>query len=401
MLTQVTPGLFDKIGWRLGRWLIVALAPLVLGVFRPPEIWQLIRPFWPLLLAVLLGPELARLWPPTRPLVTIISIISDVVLAAMLTLGLDQIFVLLYAPLIVASCSVAIWHVPLWLSLIAIGLNVIIFFPIVTNPQPLPLIVTRSLAFILIGAITGAVGHRLAGEVTLRTELEKKAETRSDRFLMRAHEIRTPLTLIQTSVELILDGAPGPLTEQQRTFLENIDENSRYIAAQAENMLTQGKLESGVFKPSFHPTDIRDIIRLVVADMRTLATRRKQDIRTYYPQVLPTVHADPVLLRQTMINLIQNAIRHTSSQGQIIVSVAKNDLGLLVSVTDDGAGMSVEQRQQLFRRFATEGKGTGLGLLIVKQIAELHGGKVYVDTSLGQGTTFFMSLPFAGQPTEE
>ena len=160
-------------------------------------------------------------------------------------------------------------------------------------------------------------------------------------------------------------------------------------------MLTKGKLDSGIFQPTFHPADIRDTVREVVENMRTFTDRREQTIRTYYPQMLPTVQIDSVLIRQTLLNLIQNAIRHTSSGGQIVVSVSENDNGLLLAVTDDGAGMSLEQRQQLFHRFVSGSGGTGLGLLIVKQIVELHGGKVLVDTSLGKGTTFFLTLPFA------
>ncbi|MCK4452637.1 MAG: ATP-binding protein, partial [Anaerolineae bacterium] len=83
--------------------------------------------------------------------------------------------------------------------------------------------------------------------------------------------------------------------------------------------------------------------------------------------------------------------------GLIVVSIAQNDYALLVSVTDDGAGMGLEHRRQLFKRFSTtgadSGEGAGLGLVIVKQIVEWHGGKVYVDTSLGRGTSFYFTLP--------
>ena len=386
--------IFDRMGWRLGRWLVTGFVILALGVLSSSATWQLTHLFWTFVLAGLLIPEITRLLPKTRQRATVISLISDAAIIALLTLWLDHRLILLYAVLIIASISLTTWHIPLLLSFAAIGTNITACLLFLAYPQSLFSIVIGGVAFSLAAAISSALGNRLARDVILRTELEKKIETRSDRLSMLSHEIRTPLALIQASAELILDEAPGPLTDQQRTFMENVDENARHLTTLAENILTQSKLESGFFRPVFQPIDVRDVIRTVVANMRIFTARREQNIQTYYPQVLPRVNADPVLLQQALTNLTQNAIRYTSPGGQIIISVARNDLGLLISETDDGAGMSAEDRQQLFRRFASSGEGTGLGLVIVKKIIELHGGHVYVDTSLGRGTTFFLTLPF-------
>lgn len=393
--------LFDKIGWRLSRWLVTGFVVLALSILSSPENRQFTYPLWIFILGGLLFPELTRLLPRTQAKATAISVIADAAIITILALGLDCRLVLLYAPLIIATISLTMWLVPLLLSLAAIGTNIAACLLIVAYPQPWGSIIISSIAFSLVGAFSSAFGHRMACEAILRTELKKKVETRSDRLSMLSHEIRTPLALIQASVELILDGAPGPLTEQQRTFVENVDENTRHITTLAENMLTQTKLESGLFNPVLQPIDVRDVVRRVVANMHIFTARREQTIQTYYPQVIPRVNADSALLQQALTNLAQNAIRHTSVGGQIIVSVARNDLGLLISVTDDGAGMSTAHRQQLFRRFATSGEGTGLGLVIVKKIIELHGGQVYVDTSLGRGTTFLLTLPLSLQLTED
>jgi signal transduction histidine kinase len=199
-------------------------------------------------------------------------------------------------------------------------------------------------------------------------------------------------------LELLFDESAGPLTGQQRTFLQTIYQNEERVATLAQNLLTQARLESGVFLPKVRPVDLRHVVRLVVNDLRILIEQRQQQIRTYYPQVLPPVPADAALIRQVLINLIQNASQHTSEGGLIVVSIAQNDYALFVSVTDDGAGMGLEHRRQLFKRFATtrweSGEGIGLGLVIVKQIIEWHGGQVYVDTSLGRGASFYFTLPF-------
>ena len=401
MISAMNSNLFDKTGWRLSRWLVTGFVILALGVLSSPETQLSIYPLLILVLGGLLFPELTRLLPQTQSRATAVSVIADAAIITILTFGLDCRLVLLYAPLIIANVSLTMWHVPLLLSLAAIGTNIAACLLISAYPQPWGSIIIGSVAFSLVGVFSSAFGHRMACEAVMRTELKKKVETRSDRLSMLSHEIRTPLALIQASVELILDGAPGPLTEQQRTFVENVDENTRHITTLAENMLTQSKLESGLFNPVLQPVDIRDVVRRVVANMRIFTARREQTIQTYYPQVFPRVNADSALLQQALTNLAQNAIRHTSAGGQIVISVARNDLGLLISVTDDGAGMSTAHRQQLFRRFATSGEGTGLGLVIVKKIIELHGGQVYVDTILGRGTTFLLTLPLSIQLPED
>ena len=393
--------IFDKTGWRLGRWLVIGFVIMAVGMLSPLSAWQLMHPIYAFVIGGLLIPEIIRLFPQARQKATVASVIGDAVIITILTLRLNHGLILLFAVLITASSFLTAWYIPLLLSLAAIGTNTAAYLLAATYPQPLASIVVGGIAFSLTGAISCAIGYCLVYEDALRNELKKKIENRSDRLSMLSHEIRTPLALIQASVELILDGAPGPLTDQQRTFVENVDENARHIMTLAENMLTQSKLESGFFTPVFQLTDVRDIIRAIVANMRIFTARRGQNIQTYYPQVLPRANVDSMLLKQALTNIAQNAIHHTSAGGQIIISVARNDLGLLISITDDGAGMSAEHRQQLFRRFATSGEGTGLGLVIVKKIMELHGGQVYVDTSLGRGTTFYLTLPITIQQTED
>jgi signal transduction histidine kinase len=401
MVLAMNSSIFDKTSWRLGRWLVIGSVIITVDAVSPFSAWQLMNPINAFVIGGLFIPEIMRLFPQMRQRATVISVISDAVIITILTLGLNHRLILLYAVLIIAGTSLTVWYIPLLLSLAAIGTNIAVYLLVVAYPQPLVSIVIGGIVFSLTGVISSAIGYCLARETVLRNELKKKIENRSDRLSMLSHEIRTPLALIQASVELILDGAPGPLTDQQRTFVENVDENARHIMTLAENMLTQSKLESGFFTPIFQPTDVRDIIRAVVTNMRIFTARRGQNIQTYYPQVLPRVKVDPMLLKQALTNITQNSIHHTSAGGRIIISVAKNDLGILISVTDDGAGMSAEHRQQLFRRFATSGEGAGLGLVIVKKIMELHGGQVYVDTSLGRGTTFFLSLPITIQQTED
>jgi len=226
--------------------------------------------------------------------------------------------------------------------------------------------------------------------------LRRIAEVRADRMAALSHEVRTPLALIKGATDLLLEGNPGPLTAQQETFLKTISQNCEHIIALAEDMLTQARIDAGLFKLRLVPVDLKALAWEAVRAIRLLTASREQIIHLNCPQVMDQVQADPRLLQQALSNLLQNASRHTSQGGYIYVTISNNDVATIVSVTDNGAGMSEEARRNLFQKFASGrplGDGTGLGLVITKQIIEMHGGQIMVDTSLGRGTTFLFTLP--------
>ena len=221
-------------------------------------------------------------------------------------------------------------------------------------------------------------------------------EARSDRVTALGHEIRTPLSMIKGSVDLILEGNPGPLTDQQRKFLQTASQNCDHMILLAEDLLVQARIEAGLFKLRLEPVDLKVLAWQAKKAMASMLEERGQNLSLDYPQVMERVTADPRLITQALSNLLQNASRHTSHGGQIYLTIANNDTEVVVSVTDDGAGMSVEERRNLFQKFASGrplGDGTGLGLVITKQIVELHGGQIMVDTHLGRGTTMLFTLP--------
>lgn len=210
---------------------------------------------------------------------------------------------------------------------------------------------------------------------------------------MLAHEIKTPLTLISATTEVMLRGTPGPLTGDQRAFLHEIDQSTARILLLADNILTESKLQTGVFSPTLSPTDIRDVVREVWRSMRRLAEQREQRIELDYPSMMDLVRVDAPLIRQAVTNLVQNAIRNTSTGGIITLRAFQNEGEVVVAVWDDGSGMSPAERKRAFQRFVSHSGGSGLGLTIVETIARLHGGTVKVDTSLGKGAAFLLTLP--------
>jgi len=381
----------------LARGLVYATVLLLCLVWGGPGLAARATRLAPFVLLTLVALETAQRWRRTARHRAVSAALADFALTTALTLWLDPASSLLFGLVIVADGFLAGWRIALLLGLGASAADVLVASMVPAGQGRFSAAGVRVLFWLALAGITAALAWRHERERGRRAELEKTVQVRSDRLSMLAHEIRTPLTLMRTSLELLFDESAGPLTEQQRTFLETIYQNEERIATLAQNLLIQARLESGVFSPRFQPVDLRHIVRLVVNDLRILIEQRNQQIRTYYPQVLPSVLADPALIRQVLINLIQNASRHTSKGGLIFVSIAKNDYNLLISVTDDGAGMGLEHRRQLFKRFSTSGansgEGSGLGLVIVNQIVELHGGRVYVDTSLGRGTSFYFTLP--------
>jgi signal transduction histidine kinase len=257
------------------------------------------------------------------------------------------------------------------------------------------------IAGIAVGAAGAFVGLRrlTAGERTRTAELERLLDRRAEQVAALSHELRTPITMIKGSADLLLEGRPGQLTVAQEQFLTVINHQCIQVMGLCESLLIQAKIEAGLFTPRPERVDISVVARDVVTAMRPLCAQRGQTIALDTPQVAPRIRADPMLLTQALTNLLSNASRFTTVDGHISVRVAIIDNGVAVYVTDDGAGMSRDQRSRLFQRFATGrplADGTGLGLVITKTIVELHGGTILVDTSSTRGTTFLLTLPIGG-----
>ncbi|MEV4363600.1 sensor histidine kinase [Nonomuraea sp. NPDC004186] len=251
----------------------------------------------------------------------------------------------------------------------------------------------------LLGGAGLAVAAMRRAAVAQQAELARLGELverRAEQVTALSHELRTPLSMIKGAADLLGEGSPGPLTPDQQRFITIVDQQCAQVIALCESLLTQAKIEAGLFTPRLEQVDVSVVARDVVIAMRALCAERKQHITLDTPQVTPRIQADPMLIVQALTNLLSNAGRFTTVGGGIDVRVAVIDTGIAVYVTDDGAGMTREQRRRLFQRFVTGrplADGTGLGLVITKTIIELHGGSIMVDTTSMHGTTFLFTLP--------
>lgn len=233
--------------------------------------------------------------------------------------------------------------------------------------------------------------------------LKRKKNTSSSRISLQsmlAHEIRTPLTIMQTTTNLLLEEIPGPLNARQKQFVKSNYEYTQRLITFSENMLTLLKFEKEFDLKKKENINIRLITQDMVAFFGPLLQVKQQTIRYSFPALLNTPLGDESLIRQVFINLIHNAVKHTKEGGHIVISVTQDDEQMVVSISDNGKGVEGEGRENLFKEFYQEKvideqfqDGFGLGLSIARQIVQKHGGKVYITSVKDKGTIVSFTLP--------
>lgn len=239
----------------------------------------------------------------------------------------------------------------------------------------------------------------------MATSLDEAEQERRRIIADIAHELRTPLTIIEGTVTAIQDGVYKP----DKEHLESIKEQTSLLTRLTSDLRELSLAESGQLKLVLTQADLTDLVRRKVSQFEVKAREKGISIKLDIPENLPNLNLDPARIEQVLGNLITNAIRHTPSGGRITLSVKEtqedavhqiNTPSLVLSVADTGEGIDPEQLPHIFERFyrveksraRTEG-GSGLGLAIVKQMVQAHGGKVRVESELGKGSTFYVSLP--------
>jgi two-component system phosphate regulon sensor histidine kinase PhoR len=231
------------------------------------------------------------------------------------------------------------------------------------------------------------------------TRLKQLENTRQEFVANVSHELRTPLSLIKGFVETLLDGAKDN-PEVATRFLQTIEKHTDRLTYLIEDLLTISQLESGQAVLNLQSVDLRAGADRVLEDLQARAREKQVTLENQLPSEL-YARADADRLEQVLFNLVDNAIKYGRSQGHVAVGgspVAENQVE--VWVRDDGPGIPGEAKERVFERFyrvdrarSRESGGTGLGLAIVKHIVQSHGGEVRLTSELGQGATFFFTLP--------
>ncbi|HIP95707.1 MAG TPA: GAF domain-containing protein, partial [Anaerolineae bacterium] len=248
--------------------------------------------------------------------------------------------------------------------------------------------------------------HMVEQLAAANTQLEEamkqalEADRLKSEFLANmSHELRTPLNAIIGFSEVILEGIDGPLTETQEMDLTAIHEAGKHLLGLINDILDLAKIEAGRMELHQERINLGEIISVVLSTASALVRDKKVALVSEVEPGMPPVFADPQRVRQILLNLVSNAIKFTD-KGSVTVRAEADDENVTISVTDTGIGIRAEDIPLIFEEFrqvdgSTTRKygGTGLGLPISKRLVELHGGRMWVESEVGTGSTFSFTLP--------
>jgi two-component system sensor histidine kinase GlrK len=225
-------------------------------------------------------------------------------------------------------------------------------------------------------------------------------QMKSDFFSTVTHELRTPLSSIKMGISLLAGGREGPLTEGQKELLTLVKQENNRMVGLVNAILDLSKMEAGMMTYEIEQKNIVPLIDQVVKEMKPLVETKKIRFESEVAEKLPIPKVDTERFLQVLRNVIGNALKFTPEGGRVNVSVRTIDEGLQISVADTGPGIPEKNLTTIFEKFqqvntqaSYKTKGTGLGLAIAKQVITHHGGKIWAESKLGEGSTFFILLP--------
>jgi len=241
---------------------------------------------------------------------------------------------------------------------------------------------------------------RLFSEIDEKShQLEAESKHKSQFLANMSHELRTPLNAIIGYTELILDNIYGEAPERMRQVIERVQTNGRHLLGLINDVLDLTKIEAGQLTLSLADYSLKEVVDGVIIALEPLAVEKRLAFKAYLPARLPTGHGDERRISQVLLNLVGNAIKFTD-KGEVAIKASAANGSFTVAVCDSGPGISQSDQARIFGEFqqadnsSTRRKGgTGLGLSIAKRIIEMHNGRIWVESNLGKGSTFFFSLP--------
>jgi len=231
-------------------------------------------------------------------------------------------------------------------------------------------------------------------------KLQQLDRMKSEFVALVTHQLRTPLSGIKWSLSMLLNNEMGEMTSEQKTYLLKTYESNERMIDLINDLLQADRLESGMMKFSFQPTQLLDLIDNILIEMSPLAEHKK--IRLIYSsrEEVPTLSIDPQNMRVVLQNLLENAIKYTPAGGDVTIGVRNKGHCVEITVKDNGIGIPTKDQKNIFQRFyrapnavLTETVGSGLGLYIVKNIIDHHQGTIAFTSEPGKGTMFSITLP--------
>ncbi len=234
-------------------------------------------------------------------------------------------------------------------------------------------------------------------DVTKEIEMEKM---KTDFYSMIAHDLRSPISVITGYSSLLLDGKAGNLERVQREFIEAMQTRALSMLKLVDEFLTVSKFEASFISLDLAEVNVNDLLEEVVKSLSLIASNKQISVEFKKKERIPKIQADSHKLQKVFSNLLDNAIKYTPEGGSVKINIRRLSSAVRVEVKDSGIGIGKEELKFVFERFkrthtAKERKikGTGLGLTIVKEIVNAHKGKVTVESEVGKGSTFIVTLP--------
>lgn len=236
--------------------------------------------------------------------------------------------------------------------------------------------------------------------------LEKANRLKSEFLATMSHELRTPLNAIIGFAEVLKDEVVGMLNKEQKEYLGDIHSSGQHLLNMINSILDLSKIEAGKLELKYETFHVRETISEVVNTIAPFSHKKGISMRTAIPKDLPPITADKVKFKQILFNLLSNSVKFTPDNGRITIAAAPEKQHIRFDICDTGIGIKPGEITKLFEPFqqldassARQYEGTGLGLALTKRLVELHGGKIWVKSEYGKGSTFSFLLPI--KPTKD
>lgn len=253
--------------------------------------------------------------------------------------------------------------------------------------------------------------NKLIGAINVFRDItrEKQIDKAKTEFVsLASHQLRTPLSAIGWYTEMLLAGDAGKITKAQKQYLEEVYKSNKRMVDLVNSLLNVSRIDLGTFAIVPEIADLTEIADSILLELTPMIKTKKTKIEKKYEKDLPKIKVDQKLTRIIFQNLLSNAVKYTPEKGNILLSIEKNNENVLIKVQDDGYGIPENEHQRIFEKLfradnirEKETDGTGLGLYIVKAILEQSGGKIYFESKLDKGTTFFVEIPLFGMKKKD
>ena len=232
--------------------------------------------------------------------------------------------------------------------------------------------------------------------------LRELSAMKEEFLALTTHDLRSPLTVISGVINFFTSGRLGEMTAEQKNMVAMMERNTQNLIELVNDLLDASKLESGTMRLDPASIELRGLVGELREQMQPLAHEKEIALEEDVPEELPPLRADRAKLRRILVNLVSNALKFTPKGGHVRLGASREGRLVRVSVEDTGVGIQREDLHDIFDKYAQarsratrSEKGTGLGLYITRQLVELHGGKISVQSEVGRGSTFSFTIPIA------